>query len=273
MSKTGVLLSIPGIDDTGEESVCTHCRAITQAPYVMKQTTYCSEHCYDQSTSLMTAYDKLDTAYSGTMEVLIAALDARECETHCHSERVAEYTHFLAKKMGLQGEDLQNIYRGGLLHDIGKIGIPDAILLKTFSLTQSEWVVMKRHPELGRRILSSIEFLRPATEIVFAHEERYDGSGYPRGLRGKEIPFGARIFSVMDALDAMAFERPYHKAIPFNAVVREIKRGAKNLFDPNVVEVFHENVNVFENWIEQDKTNPCETHWQHANYENMKVSP
>lgn len=205
----------------------------------------------------------MEAAYGGTIEALIAALDARECETHRHSERVARYTRFLTEKMGVKEEELENVYRGALLHDIGKIGVPDAVLLKPASLTEEEWRVMRKHPEIGRQILSGIEFLKPASEIVFSHEERFDGAGYPRGLREEQIPLGARIFAVMDALDAMAFDRPYRKGMPFEAVVAEIRRGAGAQFDPKVVEVFGENASSFEGWVRQDRQEVCEPHGEH----------
>jgi len=125
-----------------------------------------------------------------------------------------------------------------LLHDIGKIGIPDAILLKPGPLTPEEWKVMHTHPEIGRRLIERIPFLRGAVPIVYSHHEKWDGSGYPRGLGGEDIPLGARIFAVVDAFDAMTFDRPYSKAITFDAAKAEIKRCAGTHFDPAVVEAF-----------------------------------
>lgn len=162
--------------------VCQHCGISVETPFVGDNELFCCERCYLRSVSLKEVYRRLEDAYRGTMEVLVAALDARECETHRHSERVARHTRFLAEKMGLKREELEDMYRGALLHDIGKIGVPDAILLKPASLTEEEWKVMKKHPEMGRQILSNVDFLKPASEIVISHEERFDGSGYPRGL-------------------------------------------------------------------------------------------
>jgi HD-GYP domain-containing protein (c-di-GMP phosphodiesterase class II) len=125
-----------------------------------------------------------------------------------------------------------------LLHDIGKIGIPDAILLKPGPLTPEEWKIMRTHPEIGKRVIENIPFLRGAVPIVYSHHEKWDGSGYPRGLRADEIPVGARIFSVVDAFDAMTFDRPYSKAISFDAAKAELKRCAGAHFDPSVVEAF-----------------------------------
>lgn len=243
--------------------VCQHCGIVVERPFIKDDEVFCCERCYLRSTSLKEAYRRLDAAYRGTMEVLVAALDARECETHRHSERVAQYTRFLAEKMGVKGEDLEEIYRGALLHDIGKIGVPDAVLLKPTSLTEEEWKVMKKHPETGKRILSNVDFLKPAAKIVFTHEERFDGSGYPQGLRGDQIPIGSRIFAVMDALDAMAFDRPYRKAIPFDLIKVEILKRAGSQFDPEVVEAFQPNLHRFKEWIYHDQQERCEPHGEH----------
>ena len=243
--------------------ICQHCGVIAEQPFVKDNEVFCCERCHLRSVSIKDVIRRLENAYRGTMEVLVAALDARECETHRHSERVAQYTRFLAEKMGMKGGDLEDIFRGALLHDIGKIGVPDAILLKPASLTEQEWMVMKRHPEMGRQILLNVEFLKPAADIVFNHEERFDGTGYPIGLRGDQIPLGSRIFAVMDALDAMAFDRPYRKAMPFDAVVKEILRGAGTQFDPEVIGVFRANTSTFEEWVRKDQQEICEPHGEH----------
>lgn len=242
---------------------CRHCGILIEKPFTKDDEIFCCERCYLRSVSIRDIIRRLEAAYRGTMEVLVAALDARECETHRHSERVAQYTRFLAEKIGMKGGDLEDIFRGALLHDIGKIGVPDAILLKPASLTEEEWKVMKKHPEMGRQIVSSVDFLKPASEIVFTHEERFDGSGYPRGLRGDQIPVGSRIFAVMDALDAMTFDRPYRKAIPFEAIEVEILKGTGSQFDPNVVEAFRWNIKTFMEWTERDKQEACEPHGKH----------
>jgi putative nucleotidyltransferase with HDIG domain len=243
---------------------CQHCGIAIEKPFIKDEGVFCCERCYLRWVALKEVQRRLEAAYRGTLEVLVAALDARECETHRHSERVAQYSRFLAEKMGMKAEELEDIYRGALLHDIGKIGVPDAILLKPTSLTEEEWKVMKKHPEMGQRILLNVEFLKPATEIVISHEERFDGSGYSRGLRGDQIPLGSRIFAVMDALDAMAFDRPYRKAIPFEAVVREILKGSGSQFDPKVVEAFRANIYTFEEWVRQDQQGLCEPHGEHT---------
>jgi HD-GYP domain-containing protein (c-di-GMP phosphodiesterase class II) len=133
---------------------------------------------------------------------------------------------------------LRDLAHGVLLHDIGKIGIPDAILLKPGPLTPEEWAIMRTHPEIGKRLIERIPFLRGAVPIVYSHHEKWDGSGYPCALRGEEIPLGARIFAVVDAFDAMTFDRPYSRAVPFDAAKAEIKRCAGTHFDPTVVDGF-----------------------------------
>jgi HD-GYP domain-containing protein (c-di-GMP phosphodiesterase class II) len=168
-------------------------------------------------------------------KALTAALDARR-ETGLHSS-----ARPVARACALftgDDEQLGQIYWGALLHDIGKIGIPDAILLKHGALTEAEQVVMRAHPEKGHAILKAVPFMQEAAEIVLAHEERYDGCGYPRGLRGEAIPFGARLFAVIDTLDAITSDRPYRKAASFDAARAEILRGAGSQFDPRACEAF-----------------------------------
>ncbi len=181
---------------------------------------------------------QLKEAYDATLLALVTALDAREHEVQAHSQRVCEYTVMLARGMGIGGKDLEDIRMGALLHDIGKIGISDSILLKPGKLTEEEWEEMKKHPYIGYRILEDIEFLKGAVQIVYAHHERFDGRGYPRGLKGKEIPVGARLFAVADTLDAMTSDRPYRKAMPFETAREEIIRCSGTQFDPDVVEIF-----------------------------------
>jgi putative nucleotidyltransferase with HDIG domain len=180
----------------------------------------------------------LQISYQTTLEALATALDTRDTETLGHSLRVAAYTAAVARRMGVAEPELTDIYRGALLHDVGKIGIPDAILRKPGKLTPEEWVEMRRHPEIGYRILQGINFLEEAREIVLSHQETYDGSGYPRGLKGKEIPLGARIFAVVDTLDAMTSDRPYRKALPYEAARAEVLKYSGRQFDPDVVQVF-----------------------------------
>jgi len=180
----------------------------------------------------------LEETYRVTLEALGSAIDTRDVGTHAHSRRVREYSLAIARAHGVPESDLRDIEHGVLLHDIGKIGIPDAILLKPGPLTSAEWKVMRSHPDIGRRLVEKIPFLRGAVPIIHHHHERWDGNGYPMQLRGEEIPLGARIFAVADALDAMTFDRPYSRAISFEAARAEIRRCAGTHFDPAVVETF-----------------------------------
>jgi putative nucleotidyltransferase with HDIG domain len=193
----------------------------------------------ERTVELSTALQGIAAAYGSTLSALVHALDAREHETSDHSQRVLRYTVAIAKKMGIaEGADLDDVGRGALLHDIGKIGVPDSILLKPGPLTNAEWVEMRRHPEVGYRILENIEFLRPAAQIVLAHQERWDGGGYPRKLKREEIPLGARVFMIADTLDAMTSDRPYRKAATFEEARAEISRCAGTQFDPQCVAAF-----------------------------------
>ncbi|MBN2321140.1 MAG: response regulator [Acidobacteria bacterium] len=182
-------------------------------------------------------YD-VEESYKITLEALVMALDAREHETSAHSQRVREYTLTLAQNFGLNHDELVQLGRGALLHDVGKIGVRDSILLKPGKLTDAEWVEMKKHPQIGYEILQNIEFLSPAAKIVLCHQERWDGNGYPNGMSGTDIPLGARIFAVVDTLDAMTSDRPYRKALSFDRALEEIRSGAGTQFDPQVAEAF-----------------------------------
>ncbi|PYQ13743.1 MAG: two-component system response regulator [Acidobacteria bacterium] len=183
-------------------------------------------------------YERLQVSYETTLEALAAALDTRDTETQGHSVRVSDYTVVIARRMGVEDPELTEIRRGALLHDVGKIGISDAVLRKPGKLSPEEWIEMRKHPEIGYRILSGIKFLEKSLPIVIAHQERYDGSGYPRGLKGEEIPLGARIFAVVDTLDAMTSDRPYRRALSYETARQEIIRNSGIQFDPSVVEVF-----------------------------------
>jgi putative nucleotidyltransferase with HDIG domain len=176
--------------------------------------------------------------YSGTLEAMILALDLREHETGHHSYRVTEYALNLGRHLKLDDSELSVIAKGALLHDIGKIGVPDNILLKPDKLTDEEWELMKQHAHLGYELLNKIEFLEESSLIVYTHHERYDGKGYPQGLAGDEIPLGARIFSVVDAFDAMTSKRVYKKAMPFEEAVERIGEASGTQFDPVVVDTF-----------------------------------
>jgi putative nucleotidyltransferase with HDIG domain len=187
---------------------------------------------------LRSTMQDLERSYDITLEAMGDALDLRDEETEGHSKRVTAYTIALAQAMGLESDELRIIARGAFLHDIGKIATPDNILLKPGKLTDEEMAIMKEHCERGYEMVRKIPFLRDAAEIVHAHQERFDGSGYPRGLRGEEIPLGARIFAIADSLDAMTSDRPYRKGSTFAAAKEEIVRCAGTQFDPQIVEVF-----------------------------------
>lgn len=183
-------------------------------------------------------YSELQDSYESSLQALVTALDFRDNETQGHSYRVVQYAVMVAKVMGIGEPDLTWIRRGAILHDVGKIGIPDAILKKPGKLDPEEWEVMKRHPEMGYRMLEHIRFLEPALDIVLSHQERFDGSGYPRGLKGEEIPQGARVFAVVDTFDAMTSDRPYRKALSIDDACNEIKEWSGRQFDPAVAEAF-----------------------------------
>ena len=184
-----------------------------------------------------TARHLRDTCRS-TLEALGSAIETRDAGTRAHSRRVRGYSLALARAHRVPESHLRDIEHGVLLHDIGKIGIPDAILLKPGPLTPAEWAVMRRHPEIGRQMIEKIPFLRGAVPIVLHHHERWDGTGYPLGLRGESIPLAARIFAVADAFDAMTVDRPYSSAMSFEAARRGIRRCIGTQFDPAVVETF-----------------------------------
>lgn len=175
---------------------------------------------------------------TGLLEGMIRALDVRDTETQWHSWRVARFTRRIAEQLGIGGEELLHIEQGALLHDLGKIGVRDAILLKPGPLTPEEWVEMKRHPELGHRMLEHIPYLRRAAEIVYQHQEKWDGRGYPQGLKGEQICIGARLFCIADTMDAICSDRPYRKGSPLEVALREIRRLAGTQFDPRCVEAF-----------------------------------
>jgi putative nucleotidyltransferase with HDIG domain len=172
------------------------------------------------------------------LEGFIAALDYRDAETQWHSRRVSLYAKRLAQALGIAEPELTVIEHGALLHDIGKIGVRDRVLLKDGPLDQDEWRDMRRHPELGWALVRRVDYLVPASDIVLQHQERWDGSGYPAGLTGDQIVIGARIFHVVDTLDAITSDRPYRKSRPFADARSEIMRCAGTQFDPRVVEAF-----------------------------------
>jgi len=192
----------------------------------------------ERTAQLSGALQELEHSYDYTLEALGGALDMKDAETEGHCQRVTSFTVSIAKAMKIDAATLRHIARGAFLHDIGKMGVPDIILRKPGPLNDEEREIMRRHCEIGYAVLQRIPFLREAAEIVLSHQERYDGTGYPRGLQGEEIPLGARIFAVADALDAMISDRPYRKAQPIAEAREEIRRNSKTQFDPKVVEVF-----------------------------------
>lgn len=185
------------------------------------------------------ATDQVNLTYDETLEALGAALDLRDNETAGHSHRVTRYCLELAQRMECSAEQLKHIERGAYLHDIGKIGTPDAILLKPGKLTPEEREIMQQHASVGFELVSRIAFLHEAAEIVYAHQERWDGHGYPRHLKGEAIPLGARIFAVADTFDAMTSDRPYRKALSMQTALEEISNEAGRQFDPEVVRVLN----------------------------------
>jgi HD-GYP domain-containing protein (c-di-GMP phosphodiesterase class II) len=180
----------------------------------------------------------LQRAYDATIEALSKALDLRDEETEDHSEKVTDLTLILAAQFGIKDQDLIHIQRGALLHDIGKVGVPDVILKKPGPLTDDEWVIMRKHPQFAHDLLSSIEVLQPALDIPYCHHEKWDGTGYPRHLKGEEIPLSARIFAVVDVWQALISDRYYRKAWPHEKALAHIQASAGTHFDPRVVEVF-----------------------------------
>jgi len=191
-----------------------------------------------RTQQLNSALSKLEESYDITLAALGDALDLKDNETEFHSRRVTAFTIAIAKRMGLPKEEIKVIARGAFLHDFGKIAIPDHILFKPGKLEDEEMAQMREHCYLGYKIISRIPFLAEAAEIIYSHQERYDGTGYPRGLKGDQIPLGARIFSIADTLDAMRTDRPYRAAQSIQAVREEIQRWSGRQFDPAIVKVF-----------------------------------
>jgi len=198
------------------------------------------EELVEQRTvELDKALNSLEGAYRSTLKALTAALETRDSETHGHSERVVTYSLRLGREYGLTSAEMKALEFGSLLHDIGKIGVPDSILRKPAKLTEEEWVRMREHPLHGQQILRGIEFLEGAARVVAQHHEKWDGTGYPLGLRQEEIDICARIFAVADAFDAITSDRVYRRGKPYEAAAQELDDWAGRQFDPKVVEAFH----------------------------------
>ena len=192
----------------------------------------------EQTQQLREALRQIERSYDQTLEVLGAAIDLRDSPTAGHSRRVFLYSLEIARAMGGLESQMRNIAMGAWLHDIGKLAVSDAILLKPGPLTDEERKIMQLHVQIGYDLVKSIPFLADSAEIIYAHHERCDGSGYPRGLKTEEIPVGARIFAVADTFDAMTSDRPYRRALPFEASREVIERGAGKQYDSQVAEVF-----------------------------------
>ncbi len=210
------------------------------------------EELVEQRTGeLDRALNSLEDAYRSTLKALTAALETRDSETHGHSERVVTYSLRLGREYGLSGEKMKALEFGSLLHDIGKIGVPDSILRKPAKLTDEEWVRMREHPMHGQQILRGIEFLEGAAKVVAQHHEKWDGTGYPLGMREEDIDVCARIFSVADAFDAMTSDRVYRRGKSYQDAAQELDEWSGRQFDPTVVKAFHRVPH--EDWAELHK--------------------
>jgi response regulator RpfG family c-di-GMP phosphodiesterase len=197
------------------------------------------EEMVEQRTKqLKFAMRRIELTYDETLGALAGALDLRDNDTAGHSRRVTLYSLEMAKKLSFSSDELKQLERGANLHDIGKIGIPDSILLKPSKLTPEETAIMQTHVQIGYELLSRVAFLASAAQIVLTHQEYYDGTGYPQGLAGEEIPLGARIFAISDTMDAMMSDRPYRRGRPFGVARAEITKESGRQFDPRIVDVF-----------------------------------
>ncbi len=240
-----------------------------QALIVAKQRydNHLEELVEQRTTELDLALNSLEDAYRSTLKALTSALETRDSETHGHSERVVTYSLRLGREYGLDRRQMKALEFGSLLHDIGKIGVPDSILRKPGKLTEDEWVLMREHPGHGQQILRGIEFLEGAARVVSQHHEKWDGSGYPRGLRGEEIDVGARIFAVADAFDAITSDRVYRLGRPYQDAAQELDDWAGKQFDAEVVAAFHRVPR--EDWdelrlrslVKESKDDPALTAW------------
>jgi len=209
-----------------------------------------------KSRELTNALQRTRDSFEFTLRAMATMLDAREHATGAHSQRVQDIAGLVAQEAGLRGKELDDLKQGALLHDIGKIAIPDAILLKEGPLTDDEWVIMRTHAQVGYDIIKTSPDLKDAAEIVGNHHESWDGSGYPRGIAGEDIPIGARVFALADAYDAMRSDRPYRDGMPVEAAITELQRCSGQQFDPNLVEIFVGMVDTIEEigkWAEENE--------------------
>jgi putative two-component system response regulator len=190
----------------------------------------------ERARALNETLEDLSEVHGAGIETLAMALDLQDQGTSGHSRRVADMTRDIARNLGIVEDELDQVELGALLHDIGKLRIPDSILWKPAELNAGEWQVMRRHPRYGYEFVKEIEFLQGAADIILSHHERFDGSGYPRGLKESEISLGARIFALVDSMDAMVYDRPYHRGMSFPCACEEIIRHAGTHFDPDLVE-------------------------------------
>lgn len=246
----------PTLATTKPAATCTECGTTSHnRQYVRILNHHTCEHCFLESRKCLCNLG--NDIYEMFVESLAQALDLRERETGLHSKRVATHTLLLAAHHYKNTSDLREVYWGSLLHDIGKIGVPDAVLLKPGHLSAKEWLIMREHPRNGHLILQKLPFLGMAANIVLCHEERFDGSGYPTGLKGEEIPLAARLFAVIDTLDAMTFDRPYRKALPFDTAKAEILRMTGSQFDPIVVDTFLREEDALREMATMEKLSPA----------------
>jgi putative two-component system response regulator len=192
----------------------------------------------ERTTELDKALEEVENSYQITLKALVQALEMRDFETHGHAERVVTFSLRLGHEIGLNKKELRDLELGALLHDIGKIGVPDNILRKPAKLDEDEWAKMRLHPIHGQRLLRNIPFLDAASEVVLQHHEKWDGTGYPHSLRGEDINLGARIFAVVDAFDAIISDRVYRKGRSYQEALSEIKKCSGTQFDPAIVEAF-----------------------------------
>jgi putative two-component system response regulator len=196
------------------------------------------EKVQERTADLQRSNFELVRAYDATIEGWSRAMDLRDKETEGHTQRVTELTIRLARVMGMSEAEIVHVRRGALLHDMGKLGVPDHILFKPGALTDEEWVIMRRHPQHAFDLLSPVAYLKPALDIPYGHHEKWDGTGYPHGLKGEQIPLAARIFAAVDVYDALTSDRPYRAAWPKEKTLVHIRAGTGSHFDPAVVEAF-----------------------------------
>jgi HD-GYP domain-containing protein (c-di-GMP phosphodiesterase class II) len=240
-SLTGLLLMLgpAGLLYYAQRQYINHTTAhVSELSQLNQDLTGSNERLLDMNERLEGTLEDLRQANDSLLRALSEALELRDQETEGHSQRVVRYAHATAQALGLPDEQIEAVVHGALLHDLGKIGVSDAILKKPGPLTPSEWQEMRRHPEIGYRIIASIPFLKPAAELVLHHHEHWNGRGYPHGLAGPSIPLGARIFAVVDAFDAMTSNRPYRAALSWETAIDELERGSGTQFDPLVVTTF-----------------------------------